>query len=189
MSEETKIESPTKGMEDWVEPVKREAPKAGLAPAVVLSFIEHESGGKMPATRFECCEKDAEGRCIKGTSFGKRAGCPEGTQRLDKKGRPVVSRGPFQFLIGTAEQYGLPADRHEELNTNPDLALEIGLKMLSDLHKRYAGDLYYIAAAYNGGPGGADKAFKKKTRVANDHAHAYAGRAKILFDKWQEKLG
>jgi soluble lytic murein transglycosylase-like protein len=150
---------------DWIPAAKQYGEKYGVDPALILSFIEHESGGKLPATRFEKNKA--------------------GGQRYDKKGRPVVSRGLMQFLIGTAEQYGLPASQHEQLNKDGELGIDLGAQLLRDLQKRYNGKLYYIAAAYNGGPGGADKAYQKGGAVKNAHAHQYAQTAQALYQKWK----
>lgn len=172
---------------DWIPLAKEFGAKYGLDPALLLSFIEHESSGKQSAIRYECCQKDANGKCIKGTNFGKKTPCPTGTQRLDALGRPVVSRGPFQFLIGAAEQYGVPASQHERLLTDARLAIEAGAKMLADLSRKFDGELYYIAAAYNGGSGnknkGTTKHFLAGEPVSND---AYAQTALKLYNKWKD---
>src|SRR5262245_22922840 len=128
-----------------------------------MSFLEHESGFRLNATRYEC-------RCSDGKSFGQKTPCPAGCQRKDKLGRPIVSRGPMQFLIGTAEMFGLPAERHEELNQNPDLAVEIGAKFLGKLWREQDGNIRGIAKAYNGGD-------------------AYVPKAVTLYNKWVALIG
>lgn len=174
-----------KSMKEWIPYAKKYGAMYGVDPALLLSFIEHESGGNSKAIRYECCKKDASGKCIKGTNFGGKAPCPGNTQRHDSKGRPVVSKGPMQFLIGTAEQYGVPASQHEELRNNPDLAVEVGAKFLKELQERYAGRLYYMAASYNGGAGGADKAFRKGVPVTSASVDKYAHTAQALYQKWK----
>jgi hypothetical protein len=63
------------------------------------------------------------------------------------------ARGPFQFMPGTAAQYGLK---------NPDDPTEsaaAAAHLLSDLLKRYGGNLPMALAAYNEGPGNLAKGY------------------------------
>jgi hypothetical protein len=70
---------------------------------------------------------------------------------LSKAVSPVGAKGPFQFMGGTAKQYGL---------TDPfslqDSANAAG-RMLGDLMRKYHGNFEKAAAAYNWGAGNIDK--------------------------------
>lgn len=64
---------------------------------------------------------------------------------------PAGAQGHFQFMPGTAKQYGL---------TNPDdfeQSADASARYISDLMSRYAGNLQKAVAAYNWGPGNVDK--------------------------------
>lgn len=63
---------------------------------------------------------------------------------------PVGARGPMQLMPGTARDLGANPN-------NPDANLIGGVKYLSQLYRKYNGDLNKTIAAYNAGPGAVDK--------------------------------
>ena len=75
---------------------------------------------------------------------------------------PVKARGLWQFMSGTARQYGLAVGRRVDERVNPAKATDAALEYLADLHDRF-GSWYLAAAAYNSGPGTVSKALKRVT--------------------------
>ena len=87
--------------------------------------------------------------------FGQKTACPIGTQRKDKKGRPVMSRGLVQFLIGTGELYGLrcTVDPATDERRDPDKCVLAAAHLLSDLLRKF-GTIERALSAYNTGKPG-----------------------------------
>jgi soluble lytic murein transglycosylase-like protein len=134
--------------------------------SLLAGLIENESGGNPNATRYEC--RSAEGKL-----FGQRTACPVGTQRLDKKGRPVMSRGLVQFLIGTGEQYGLRAteDPATDERRDPSKAIPAAARFLDSLIHKY-GTEERALSAYNTG------------RPDSAHGAGYASRVQARREKY-----
>lgn len=66
---------------------------------------------------------------------------------------PAGAGGMAQFMPGTAAQYGYsPEDRMD-----PYKSMDMEMKHLADLSKKYQGDQTKMAAAYNAGQGAVDK--------------------------------
>jgi soluble lytic murein transglycosylase-like protein len=74
----------------------------------------------------------------------------------------VKAVGLWQFMKGTAKQYGLSVGKKVDERKNPKLATDAALTYLSSLHDRL-GSWYLAAAAYNSGEGTVLKALKKVT--------------------------
>ena len=74
----------------------------------------------------------------------------------------VKAVGMWQFMKGTAKQYGLTVGKKVDERKNPKLATDAAIKYLSSLHDRL-GSWYLAAAAYNSGEGTVVKALKKVT--------------------------
>ena len=75
---------------------------------------------------------------------------------------PVKAVGLWQFMKGTAKQYGLAVGTKVDERKNPKLSTDAALTYLSSLHDRL-GSWYLAAAAYNSGEGTVLKAMKKVT--------------------------
>jgi len=67
---------------------------------------------------------------------------------------PAGARGPYQFMPGTAKQYGL-ADPHDEPS-----ARQAAERYLTDLTKKFGGDTDKALLAYNWGPGNVERHLK-----------------------------
>jgi hypothetical protein len=67
---------------------------------------------------------------------------------------PVGARGPYQFMPGTAKQYGL-ANPHDEPS-----ARKAAARYLTDLANTFGGDVDKALLAYNWGPGNVQKGGK-----------------------------
>lgn len=74
----------------------------------------------------------------------------------------VKAVGLWQFMKGTAKQYGLSVGKKVDERKNPTLSTDAALSYLSSLHDRL-GSWYLAAAAYNSGEGTVLKAMKKVT--------------------------
>jgi membrane-bound lytic murein transglycosylase D len=68
--------------------------------------------------------------------------------------------GLWQFMAGTARQFGLTIHRHVDERTNPSKETDAALTYLSQLHDRF-GSWYLAAAAYNAGPGAVSSALHR----------------------------
>jgi hypothetical protein len=75
---------------------------------------------------------------------------------------PVKAVGMWQFMKGTAKQYGLAVGKKVDERKNPTRSTDAALTYLSSLHDRL-GSWYLAAAAYNSGEGTVLKALKKVT--------------------------
>jgi membrane-bound lytic murein transglycosylase D len=75
---------------------------------------------------------------------------------------PVKASGLWQFMAGTAKQFGLTVNRKVDERNNPARATDAALAYLSQLYNRF-GSWYLAAAAYNSGPGTVSKALKRVT--------------------------
>jgi membrane-bound lytic murein transglycosylase D len=72
----------------------------------------------------------------------------------------VAAVGLWQFMSGTARNFGLSVGRKVDERTNPAKATDAALTYLSELYDRF-GSWYLAAAAYNSGPGTISKAMKR----------------------------
>lgn len=69
--------------------------------------------------------------------------------------------GMWQFMRGTARQYGLKVDHWVDERRDPIKATRAAAKYLSDLTSRFGGSHYLAAAAYNGGGGTVSRGLRK----------------------------
>jgi membrane-bound lytic murein transglycosylase D len=74
----------------------------------------------------------------------------------------VSAVGLWQFMSGTARQFGLRVGRKTDERKNPAKSTDAALAYLSQLHDRF-GSWYLAAAAYNSGQGTVSKALMKVT--------------------------
>jgi membrane-bound lytic murein transglycosylase D len=74
----------------------------------------------------------------------------------------VKAVGMWQFMKGTAKQFGLAVHGKTDERKNPAKATDAALDYLSDLHDQF-GSWYLAAAAYNSGPGTVRKALRTVT--------------------------
>lgn len=74
----------------------------------------------------------------------------------------VNAVGLWQFMSGTARQYGLTVSGKTDQRKDPAKETDAALTYLSDLHDRF-GSWYLAAAAYNAGPGAVERALKSVT--------------------------
>jgi membrane-bound lytic murein transglycosylase D len=74
----------------------------------------------------------------------------------------VKAVGMWQFMKGTAKQYGLAVGKRVDERRNPTRSTDAAIKYLSSLHDRL-GSWYLAAAAYNSGEGTVRKALRKVT--------------------------
>lgn len=72
----------------------------------------------------------------------------------------VSAVGLWQFMSGTARQFGLTVGRKVDDRKNPAKATDAALTYLGKLHDRF-GSWYLAAAAYNSGQGSVAKAMQK----------------------------
>jgi membrane-bound lytic murein transglycosylase D len=72
----------------------------------------------------------------------------------------VSAVGLWQFMSGTARQFGLTVGRSVDDRKNPAKSTDAALTYLSQLHDRF-GSWYLAAAAYNSGQGSVSKAMQK----------------------------
>ena len=72
----------------------------------------------------------------------------------------VGARGPWQFMPGTAKQYGLQVNGWIDERTDYFRSTHAAAKFLADLYKEL-NDWLLVIAAYNGGPGRVYDAIKK----------------------------
>ena len=75
---------------------------------------------------------------------------------------PVSAVGLWQFMAGTARQFGLTVGGGSDDRTNPAKETDAALTYLAQLHDRF-GSWYLAAAAYNAGPGAVASALKQTT--------------------------
>jgi membrane-bound lytic murein transglycosylase D len=68
--------------------------------------------------------------------------------------------GPWQFMPGTARNFGLMVNRYYDERTDYFKSTHAAARYLTDLFSLY-GDWLLVIAAYNGGPGNVDYAIKK----------------------------
>jgi membrane-bound lytic murein transglycosylase D len=74
----------------------------------------------------------------------------------------VSAVGLWQFMSGTARQFGLQVGHKTDERKNPAKSTDAALTYLSQLHDRF-GSWYLAAAAYNSGQGTVSKALMKVT--------------------------
>jgi membrane-bound lytic murein transglycosylase D len=72
----------------------------------------------------------------------------------------VSAVGLWQFMSGTAKQFGLTVGRRVDERKNPAKSTDAALTYLSQLHDRF-GSWYLAAAAYNSGQGSVSKAMQR----------------------------
>lgn len=75
---------------------------------------------------------------------------------------PVKAVGLWQFMKGTAKQFGLTVRGGVDERKDPARATDAAVQYLADLHERF-GSWYLAAAAYNSGEGTVQRALKKVT--------------------------
>lgn len=75
---------------------------------------------------------------------------------------PVKARGLWQFMSGTARQYGLTVNGRKDERIDPARSTDAALSYLSDLQNRF-GSWYLAAAAYNAGEGRVSRVLKQVT--------------------------
>lgn len=103
--------------------------------------------------------------------IGRVAGQESGGQQFDAAGNPKTSSagavGVMQVMPDTAPEAarlaGLPWDEQAYRN-DPDYNKVLGIAYLSELLRKYDGDVAKALAAYNAGPGRADAALKMGDR-------------------------
>jgi membrane-bound lytic murein transglycosylase D len=69
--------------------------------------------------------------------------------------------GMWQFMKGTAKEYGLRVDQWVDERRDPVKATHAAARYLSDLTTRFGGSHYLAAAAYNGGGGRVSRGLRK----------------------------
>lgn len=162
---------------DLVPFMKEAKKKYPIVPiSLACAIVENESAGRLNAVRWECRNPETK------KLFGQKTPCPAGCQRKDKKGRPIMSTGPWQFLIATGEAFGLRAtvDPATDERRDPAKSTLAAFRFLSSLLTKYSkkGEKYAIAS-YNAGSGAVDKAYPN---IPNQSYvdHIQAKRAKYL---------
>ena len=75
---------------------------------------------------------------------------------------PARASGLWQFMTGTAKQYGLTVTKRVDERNDPVQATDAALTYLSKLHERF-GSWYLAAAAYNAGPGTVSRVLERVT--------------------------
>jgi len=91
-----------------------------------------------------------------------------GGQQFDQEGNPLTSSagaiGVMQVMPGTAPEAarlaGVPFDE-EAYRTDPTYNRLIGIAYLSEMLRRYDGDVELALAAYNAGPGAVDRVINR----------------------------
>lgn len=85
----------------------------------------------------------------------------------------VAAVGLWQFMAGTARNFGLSVGRHADERTNPSKSTDAALSYLTELHDQF-GSWYLAAAAYNSGPAAVSRAMKRVTgRTSGTDADFY----------------
>lgn len=112
---------------EWRELAERKAGAAGVPAALVLAFIEVESGGNPRAVRGEPQINDASRGLM---------------QLLLRTARALGYNGPAGTPVDLSGLY------------DPDTNVEWGTRLVRDLWRRKTGDIERIASAYNGGERG-----------------------------------
>jgi membrane-bound lytic murein transglycosylase D len=87
----------------------------------------------------------------------------------------VAAVGLWQFMVPTAQQYGLRVDAWVDERRDPEAATEAALDYLTWLHDRFGGSWALAAAAYNAGPG-------RLERVLNLHADGLRGDDQVYWE-------
>ena len=72
----------------------------------------------------------------------------------------VGAAGPWQFMPGTAKQYGLVVNQNRDDRRDFFASSQAAAIMLKELYNKY-NDWLLVIAAYNGGPGRVDQAIRK----------------------------
>ena len=109
---------------------------------------------------------------------------------------PAGAVGFWQFLKGTAKEYGLQVDKEIDERYHVEKSTEAACKYLLKSYKKY-GDWTLVAASYNAGTNGIDKLLKKqKARsfydlLVSEETNRYLYRIlamKLIFEQ-PEKYG
>jgi hypothetical protein len=93
---------------------------------------------------------------------------------------PAGARGPYQFMPGTAKQYGL-ADPHDEPS-----ARRAAARYLTDLTQQFGGDVDKALLAYNWGPGNVGRYLKTGGPMPAE-AQQYVGKVRTAEKKMSGK--
>jgi hypothetical protein len=144
--------------------------KLASAVATAVSWVggtdaEHAASRQATSDRVAQLRRDrAEGRSTIGSQFADifRAPMSPGellgmVRKLEGSGDAAVSPagaiGRYQIMPGTAQQYGFDPTRLKDPAYNEQAARAI----LADLAKKYHGNVQEVLAAYNAGPGAANR--------------------------------
>jgi membrane-bound lytic murein transglycosylase D len=76
------------------------------------------------------------------------------------------AKGTWQFVGGTAAQYGLKQDWYIDERSNPEKSTVAAINYLRALHRQFDGDWHLALASYNGGPGLVQRAMTR-TRLSD----------------------
>ena len=76
------------------------------------------------------------------------------------------AKGTWQFIRGTAAQYGLKQDWYIDERSDPEKSTAAAARYLRALNRQFKGDWHLALASYNGGPGLVQRAMAR-TRISD----------------------